>query len=400
MEQIIFNIGLIIILGILSIKILDKFKIPKFFVFLVMGIVLGPFGFNLISAEFLSLNQEISVLAIIILLVRAGLSLNRDAILKVGRPAFEMSCIPTIFEGLFITVIAHYILGISFIEAGMLGFILAPVASAILVPRMLSFIKKGYGSVKGIPTMLLVGSGADDVVAITIFSAFLSMYFGGNSNLLGEIIGIPVSIILGILFGLVFGYIVLKIFKHWKFSNVEKMLFVLGVAIFLNALEGIFEGIIPVAGLVGVMVVGFLIIDQSPSLGKTLSEEFSQIWFLAEIIVFVLLGAQLQLNLLVNLLVPGLIIVSLGLIARSIGVYISLFKTGLNNKEKLFCIIAYMPKANTQATIGILPLAAGVASGEIILAITGIAIIFTAPLGAILTEIAGNKLLSHDQVEN
>lgn len=402
MENIIFNLGIIIVLGIITIKILDKIGVPSFLGFLLIGILLGPFGFNIIDGAFLGLNQEISTLAIVILLIRAGLGLNREAIRKVGRPAVEMSCIPSIMEGLFVMVIAHYILGISFIEAGMLGFILASVSPAILVPRMLSLIRKGLGTKKGIPSLLMAGSAADDVVAITIFSAFLGMYAGGNVNVVGDIIGIPISIILGIVIGFIFGTGILFIFRRWCFSSTEKLLIVLAIGILLNSLGDLLENFLPVAGLVGVMVVGFLIVDRLPKIGKELSDKFSHIWFFAEIIVFVLLGAQIRLNIIPEILVPGLIIITLGLFARFAGVFISLIKTGLNNKEKFFCMISYIPKANAQATIGSLPLAAGVASGEIILAITGIAIIYTAPLGAVLIEFFSKRLLSQDepQMEN
>ncbi|MCC7554349.1 MAG: cation:proton antiporter [Methanobacteriaceae archaeon] len=399
MGNIIISLGIIIILGVLAIKVLDKLKIPTFLGYLIVGILLGPFCFNIIDGAFLGLSQEISTLAIIILLIRAGLGINRDSMRKIGITAVEMSSIPSVMEGLFVMVVAHFILGIGFIESGMLGFILASVAPAVLVPRMLNFIRKGYGTKKGIPSLLLVGSAADDVVAITIFSAFLGMYTGGNLNLAGDIIGIPISIITGIIMGIIFGISVLFIFRRWNFTSIEKLLIVLGVGIVLNSLEDIFENFIPIAGLVGVMVVGFLIVDKLPKIGKELSDKFSHIWFFAEIIVFVLLGAQVRLNLIPEIFIPGMIIIALGLCARAVGVYISLIKTDLSNKEKIFCMISYIPKANAQATIGGLPLAAGVASGEVILAITGIAIVVTAPVGAILIEYFGGKLLSHDEPE-
>lgn len=399
METILFDLAIIIVFGLLVIKLFEKIKVPTFLGFLLVGILMGPFFFNIIDEAFLGLNQEISTLAIIILLIRAGFGLNRDSLRKVGRSAVEMSCIPSIVEGLSVMVIAHFILGISYIEAGMLGFILASVSPAVLVPRMLNFINKGYGTKKGIPSLLLAGSAADDVVAITIFSAFLGMYTGGSLNLAGEIIGIPISIILGLLFGFLVGTGIIFVFRKWSLASRDKLLIVLAFGILLNSFEAILENIIPVAGLVGVMVIGFLIVDKLPKIGKELSDKFSNLWFLAEIIVFVLLGAQIRLDIIPDILIPGLIIITLGLGARAIGVYISLLKTGLNNKEKLFCMLSYIPKANAQATIGSLPLAAGVASGEVILAITGIAIIYTAPLGAVLIEFFGKRLLSHDEAE-
>lgn len=394
----VLSIGMVIVLGIVCTKLLTRLKVPAFLGFLVIGILLGPFAFNVLDTAFMGLTQELSTLAIIILLLRAGLGLSRDSMRKIGRPAVEMSFVPSVIEGVSVIFIAHYLLGISFIEAGMLGFILAAVSPAILVPRMLDLIHKGFGVAKGIPTLLLAGSAADDVVAITIFSAFLGIYTGGNINIAWDLLGIPISLILGIIIGLFTGIILLYVFKKWDFTDTEKLLITLATGILLNAFGEILQGIIPVAGLVGVMVIGFLILDRNPKLGQNLANKYSKLWMLAEIIVFVLLGAQLDIPLVLSVIGVGILVVTLGLLFRFLGVFISLAGTDLNKKEKLFCMAAYIPKANVQATIGAVPLAAGVASGELILAVSAISIIYTAPIGAVLIKFLSERLLNQDEV--
>lgn len=396
MDQIAVNLGIIIALGILCTKLLSKYEIPGFIGLIGLGVLLGPFGFNFLYGSFLDLSRELSTIAIVILLIRAGLGISQDSIRKVGRPAITMGFLPSIFEGMSIAIISPFILGISFIEGGMLGFVLGAVAPAILVPSMLSLIDRGLGTKKSIPTILLAGASADDVVAITIFSSFLGVYFGTNVNIAWTIIGIPVSLILGVILGFGAGLILLNIFRKWDFSLTEKLLMILATGLLLNGLGQSLEGIIPIAGLLGVMVIGFMIFNRTPKTAAKLSNKFRKIWVLAEIVVFVMLGAQLNINLALSLIIPGLAIICWGLLFRSIGVYISLIGTELNLKEKIFSMVAYFPKATVQATIGAIPLAVGVASGEIIIAVAAIGIIFSAPIGAIGIRMLGPRLLSKD----
>lgn len=396
MDQIAINLGIIVALGIISSKLLSRFQIPGFIGLIGLGILLGPFGFNFLHGSFLALSKELCTIAIVILLIRAGLGISQDSLRKVGRPAITMGFLPSVFEGMSVAIISPIILGISFIEGGMLGFILGAVAPAILVPSMLSLMDRGLGTKKSIPTILLAGASADDVVAITIFSAFLGVYFGTNVNIAWTIIGIPISLILGLILGFLVGLIILNLFRKWEFTLTEKLLMILSAGLLLNGLGQALEGIIPIAGLLGVMVIGFMTFSRTPKTATKLSNKFKKIWVLAEITVFVMLGAQLNIKLAINLILPGLAIVCFGLLFRSIGVYISLLKTKLNFKEKLFSMVAYFPKATVQATIGAIPLAAGVASGEIIIAIAAIAIIFSAPLGAIGIRVLGDKLLTKD----
>ncbi|WP_409200557.1 cation:proton antiporter [Methanobrevibacter sp. DSM 116169] len=397
MELIAINLGIIILLGIICTKLLSKFRLPGFLGLIILGMLLGPFGVNVLHGSFLNLSNELCTIAIVIILIRAGLSINQDSMRKVGRPALTMGFLPSVFEGMSIAFIAPFILGISFIEGGMLGFILGAVAPAILVPSMLNLMDQKLGTKKSIPTILLTGASMDDVVAITIFSSFLGVYFGTNVNVLWTIVGIPVSLLLGLLFGLITSLIVLNLFRKWKFTTTEKLLIVLASALLLNGFGKALEGTIPIAGLLGVMVIGFMILSRTPKTAFKLSDKFKKIWVLAEIIVFVMLGARLNIELATTLILPGIAIVSFGLLFRSIGVYLSLIGTDLNLKEKLFAMVAYFPKATVQATIGGIPLAAGVASGEIIIAVAAIAILFTAPIGSIGIKLLSSKLLEKEE---
>jgi len=407
LEYIILSAGIVILLGVLCIKGLDKLKVPSFLGFLLIGIILGPYVTNILNLEFMGLTREIATFAMVVLLIRAGLGLSRDALRKVGRVAVEMSSIPSICEGIIVMVAGHFLLGIPLIESGMLGFILAAVSPAILVPRMLNLIDRKLGTEKGIPAILLTGSSADDVVAITIFSVFLGMYTGGNINIAWSIVSIPISLLLGIFIGFLTGLILIYAFRKWDFSNTEKLFVTLATGILLNSLGEALQGKIPIAGLVGVMVIGFLLLDRIPKTAIELSNKYSHIWIAAEILIFVLLGSQINLQMLVQtpvglfapVAVVAIIIICIGLVGRFIGVFISLAGSGLNKKEKIFCMTAYIPKANVQATIGAVPLAAGVASGELILVISAISIIFTAPLGAILMDSLNEKLLTKEKID-
>jgi NhaP-type Na+/H+ or K+/H+ antiporter len=395
MENIIFSIAIVLFIAIiLSNLIIKKVNIPSFLIFLVLGICLGPYCLNILNIELIELNQEIATFAIVILIIRAGFGVNRDSIRKVGRPAIGMSFIPAVFEGISLALISHYFLNIPLLEAGLLGFAVAAVSPAILVPGMLNLIEKGLGVAKGIPTLLLAGSATDDVTAITIFSIFLGIYTGSNVNIFWEICGIPISLILGILSGVFAGGLLIFLFRKLKLTTVQKLLLTLAVGIFLDSLSELLSGKIPIAGLVGVMLIGFLIMDKMPEVGKELSESYNGLWYFAEIILFVLLGAQVNIPLVKTLIIPGIIIISLGLLFRSLGVYISLLNTNFNNKEKLFCMVSFIPKATVPAALGSIPLAYGIPSGEIILAISCISIIYAAPLGAILMNKTQEKLLT------
>ncbi|MEL7669753.1 cation:proton antiporter [Methanobacterium sp.] len=392
-QHVIFSIAIILLLGLLASKLFKKIKLPGLLGMLVLGIIIGPYVLNLIDPAILNISGDLRAIALIIILLRAGFGIHMETLRKVGSSAVKMSFIPDVIEGLTVMFAAHYLLGLPFIEAGMLGFVIAAVSPAVIVPQMLSFIKRRMGTKKGIPLIILTGASVDDVVSITIFSIFLGLYGGQQVNYLLAVASIPIQFALGILFGLIVAVLLVYLFKHFNIHNTEKTLIILASAILLKNLGDALSSIIPVAALVGVMVIGFVILERMPELGAQISDKFDKIWIFAEILLFVLVGAQVNIYLAASFALVGIIIITIGLMARSAGVYLSLIGSNLNMQEKIFCIIAYIPKATVQAAIGGIPLAMGVASGQLILAIAVIAIIFTAPLGAFGVSLYGEKVL-------
>lgn len=281
-------------------------------------------------------------------------------------------------------------------EAGMLGFIIAAVSPAVVVPQMLDLIENSRGAKKGIPTLILTGASIDDVIAITLFSSFLGFYGGAQISILYSVLSVPLSIGLGLLFGVGIGFLLLFLFKKYHIRDTKKALMILSLAILMTSTEDFLKDIIPIASLLGVMALGYVLREKYWKVAERLSVKFNKIWVFAEIMLFVLVGAQVNIKVAVESGLIGLLIIAVGLLARSSGVLLSLRKTKLNIRERLFCVIAYVPKATVQAAIGGIPLATGVASGDIILAMAVLSIIITAPLGAIGIKAAGNHWLSDD----
>lgn len=388
------SLALILLLGMLANTMFTRLKLPGLLGMLILGVVIGPNGFNIIQSELMSLSGDFRKIALIIILLRAGFGIKREDLNKVGKSAIKLSCIPGIIEGFLIAFVSTKLLGFSFIQGGMLGFIIAAVSPAVIVPQMLQFIQRGLGTDKKIPTLILAGASIDDVFAITLFSTFLGLYGGENLNIGVQILNIPLSIILGIGMGIIIGFILIKIFKRYHIRDTKKVLLILGSAILLTTLETLLKNKIEMAGLLGVMTIGFIILERLPEVGKRLALKLNKIWVFAEILLFVLVGAQVNVGVALNAGFKGIVIILIGLIGRSIGVIISLLGTELSWKERWFCVIAYIPKATVQAAMGAVPLSFGVASGELILAIAVLSIIITAPLGAIGISLSGPRLLN------
>ncbi|WP_434302988.1 cation:proton antiporter [Clostridium botulinum] len=387
------SLAIIILLGLIANKLFEKLKLPGLLGMLILGIIIGPHGLNWLSKDILNASSDLRKIALIVILLRAGLGLNKDELKLVGKTALKLSCIPGIIEGLFIAIASVKLLGFSFIQGGLLGFIIAAVSPAVVVPQMLNLIDKGLGKAKGIPTLILAGASIDDVFAITIFSTFLGLYAGKNINIAIQILKIPVSIILGTLIGVLSAMIIIKIFKKYPIDNTKKILIILSISIILTLIEALLKGKLEIASLLGVMALGFVISDKIPSIGDKVSKGLNEIWVFAQILLFVLVGAEVNMVIAFKSGFLGIIIIALGFIGRSIGVLISLKGSNLNKKEKLFCVIAYIPKATVQAAMGAVPLANGVAAGDIILAIAVLSILTTAPLGAIAINLSGPRLL-------
>ena len=388
------SFALIALLGLLSGALFERIKLPGLLGMIIVGGLIGPYGFSLLSEDILRTSGDLRNIALIVILLRAGLGIEKKGIKKVGKPAIKLSFIPGILEGLTIAFLSVQLFDFSFIQGGILGFIIAAVSPAVIVPAMLDLIDRGCGQEKNIPTLILAGASIDDVFAVTIFSAFLGIYGGGDVNIGTEIFTIPLSIILGVIIGLMFGWILIKVFQRFDIPSTQKMLFVLSVAILLTTFEKAIETKIEIAGLLGVMAIGFILFEKMPAVGKQLASTFNEVWIFAQVLLFVLVGAQVNIGLALDAGLNGIILIGIGLLARSIGVLLSLIGTELNKKEKLFSIIAYIPKATVQAAIGAVPLAMGVESGDLILSLAVLSIVLTAPLGAILIKATGDRLLA------
>ncbi|MGM0397138.1 MAG: cation:proton antiporter [Bacillota bacterium] len=376
------SLGIITIMGLAANWIMDKLHIPGLLGMLMVGIIVGPHGLDYISPELMSVSADFREIALLIILLRAGLGLDWDVLKKVGRPALGLSFIPGILEGITIMGISMLVFDFSFVQGGILGFVIAAVSPAVVVPAMLQLKDERRGEDKNIPTLILAGASLDDIVAITIFTSFLGIYGGESASVTKQLFQIPVSILTGVGVGYIVGVVFVRIFETHHIRDTKKVLMILGAAILLMGFEDLITGLVPFSGLLGVMTIGFIILLKRGIVARRLSVKFNKIWILAEILLFVLVGAQVDVNVAINAGGIGLLIISVGLLMRSLGVYLVLLGTELDRMEKMFCAVAYTPKATVQAAIGAVPLAYGVEGGELILAMAVLSIILTAPLGS------------------
>lgn len=387
------SFALIALLGIIFGRLFERIKLPGLLGMIIIGVLIGPYGFALLSEDMMQASGDLRKIALIVILLRAGLGIEKENIKKVGKPAIKLSFIPGLMEGFTVAFLAMLFLDFTFVQGGILGFIIAAVSPAVIVPAMLDLMDRGLGKEKNIPTLILAGASIDDVFAITIFSAFLGIYGGGEINIGLKILSIPLSIALGILSGILIGWILIKVFQRYEISSTQRMLIVLSSAVLLTTFEAIVESKVELAGLLGVMAIGFILFEKMPKLGANLSSKFNEVWVFAQILLFVLVGAQVNVRLALEAGLLGILIIGIGLLARSLGVLISLIGTDLNRKERLFSVIAYLPKATVQAAIGAIPLSMGVESGDLILSLAVLSIVLTAPLGAIAIKMTGSKFL-------
>jgi NhaP-type Na+/H+ or K+/H+ antiporter len=393
-----FSLALIIILGLGADYLFRRLKLPGLVGMLIVGVLAGPFVLNLMSPEMMKVSGDFRRIALIVILLRAGFELRRDALNRVGRAAVLMSAVPAIFEIGGVMLVAPKLLHITYIEAAILGSILAAVSPAVVVPLMIDFMDRGRGAKKAIPTMILGASSLDDVFVIVLFTVFLGMYGGEQTNIYLKLGEIPISIVLGIIVGLIPGYFLYLLFKKYDWRPPKRTMLVMGVAIVLTWLEAVCEEYVPVASLLGVMAIGFIILEKSEPIAHIISQKLKKLWIFAELLLFVLVGAQVNIHVAWKAGLAGALVIFIGLVFRSVGTYVSLIGTPFNRKEKLFCVVAYIPKATVQAAIGAVPLAAGVASGEVILAIAVLSILLTAPIGAIGIMIFGERILDYGEL--
>lgn len=387
-----FSLGLIVIIGFSMGAIFEKMKFPSLVGMILTGIILGPAVLNLISGDLLHIAPDIREIALIIILIRAGLSLDLDDLREIGRPALFMCFIPAIFEIVAVTLIAPFVFDITFLEAGIMGCVLAPVSAAVVVPRMLHFMQTGHGSDKKIPQLIMAGTSVDDIFIVVLFSSLLGIWEGGVFQV-SSFLAIPISIITGAIIGFLCGVLIVELFKRVKINGVIQILFLLAISFLFVSFEDFFPHI-PFSSLLAILIVGGVILHKSPATAKQLSADFTKLWTIGQLLLFVLVGAAVQIEYVQVAGIGTLIVLAAGSIFRFIGVSLSLIGTNLTWQEKLFCGIAYIPKATVQAAMGAIPLAAGVPSGEIILTIAVLAILILAPLGAFLIDRTYQRLLS------
>lgn len=386
------SITLITLLGLLFGFLCKKIKFPSLFGMIIVGIVIGPHVLNLIDPSILNISAEIRKIALIIILIRAGLKLSLDDLKKVGRPAILMCFVPAAIEVAGMIILAPKLLGISYLEAAVLGAVIGAVSPAVIVPRMIKLIDEGYGTDKGIPQMILAGASVDDVFVIVLFTTFTSLAQGQTVSVM-SFVNIPVSIVLGIGTGLLVGFVLAFWFDKVHMRDSVKVIIVLGVSFALCFVEDKWGAIVPFASLISVMALGLMIKRKKSELAVRLSAKYDKLWVLAEIFLFVLVGASVQIESLKTAGLSAVILIFAVLVFRMLGVFICMLGTRLNIKERFFCMLAYTPKATVQAAIGGLPLAMGLSCGNTVLTVSVIAIMITAPLGAFAIDLSYKKWL-------
>ena len=395
------SLALIFLVGMTMGAVCNKLKLPGIIGMLVTGIVLGPYVLDLLDPAILGISAELRKIALIIILLKAGLSLNLSDLKKVGRPAMLMSFVPATFEIVGYVIFAPILLKVTTVEAAVMGAVLGAVSPAVVVPRMVNLIEKGYGTKKAIPQMILAGASCDDIFVIVLFTTFLGMAQGDNVQIM-SFLNIPVSIILGILLGIAAGFGLYFIFESaYKcgsyIRNTSKIIIILAVSFLLVSIENWLENKIALSGLLAVVSMACVLkIKSTPFVSERLSAKFGKIWIAAEVILFVLVGAAVDIRYTLEAGIMALVMILTALVFRAIGVFICTLGTGLNAKERIFCIIAYLPKATVQAAIGSVPLAAGLSCGKIILSVAVMAIIITAPLGAFGIDASYKKFLERE----
>lgn len=386
------SIGIILLCGLLLGSACKKIKLPPLVGMLTVGIVLGPYVLNAISPQVLMVSADLRQLALIVVLTRAGLSFNISELKKNGRSAIMLCFVPAVMEIVGYVVFGILLLGIDWSEAAVLGCVMAAVSPAVIVPRMLKLKEQGYGTDKGIPQMILTGASADDVFVIILFTAFLGMTGGGafDYNILWRT---PVSIILGIGVGLLIGWLFSLFVRRFHIRDTVKIIVMLCFAFFFVSIENHVSMYVPFSGLLAVIAMGAMLFATNKPCAERLSESFTKLWLVAEILLFVLVGATVDISFAVKSGGMIVAVIALALVFRIVGVYLCVVHTKLNMKERLFCAIAYTPKATVQAAIGGIPLAMGLACGQTVLTAAVLAIVITAPLGAFLIDILYKKLL-------
>ncbi|MBE5714243.1 MAG: sodium:proton antiporter [Ruminococcaceae bacterium] len=389
------SLALIFLCGLLLGSIFQKIKLPPLLGMIITGIVLGPYALNLIDQSVLSISSDLRQIALIIILTRAGLNLDINSLKKVGRPAILMCFLPACFEIIGMVLLAPPLLGISILDALIMGTVVAAVSPAVIVPKMLKLIETGYGKDKSIPQMIMAGASVDDVFVIVLFTSFTGLAQGESFSPI-SLIQVPISIILGLGLGILIGIILGFFFKKVHMRDSIKVIIILSISFLLVTLENSLKGIVPISGLIAIMSIGISLQKIRSDASKRISTKFSKLWVAAELMLFVLVGATVDIKYAFSAGIMAILLIFGVLVFRMIGVLICLIKTKLNKKERIFCMIAYCPKATVQAAIGYIPLTMGLSCGNIVLTVAVLSILITAPLGAFFIELLYKRLLKKE----
>lgn len=390
------NLAIIMLTGLMGGKIFSKIKIAPLLGMLLAGILISPNLLGLVRGDISNLSKDLRQIALVVILTRAGLSLSFERLREVGISAVLMTFLPASFEIVAITFLANKIFNLPYLDSAILGAVLGAVSPAIVVPRMLKLIKEGYGEEKKIAEIILAGSSIDDVYTIVFFTVFINLKLGGEFSI-GSFLNIPISIITGILFGILMGYLLDIFYSKIKLNKIYQAMVLMGVSFLILGLETYAKNLFAFSGLVAIIAMAMTIKKLNEQVTECMLEVYGSLWELFEILLFVLVGITVDLSIIGKEIFPALILITGGLIIRMFGVYFALLPSNLNKKEKIFSGFAYLPKATVQAAIGPVALSYGIGSGKLILAISVIAILYTAPLGAILTDKTYKKLLVRNE---
>ena len=388
-----FSLALIFLLGIVLGSIFNRLKLPQLLGMLLTGIILGPYLLNLLDPKILSISTDLRQIALIIILTRAGLNLDINDLKKVGRPAVLMCFVPATFEILGMIIFAPKFLGLGLLDSAILGTVIAAVSPAVVVPKMLKLMEDGYGTEEGIPQLIMAGASVDDVFVIVLFTSFIGLASNGTFSAL-NLIKIPTSIFFGISVGFLCAILLIYFFKKVHIRDSMKVIIILNISFLLVTFEHSLTGIIGFSGLLAIMSMGTGIQEKNSILAKRLSSKYSKLWIAAEVMLFVLVGATVNIKYALGASIPAILLIMTVIVFRMVGVFLCLLGTSLSYKERLFCMIAYCPKATVQAAIGSIPLSMGLSSGNIILTVAVLSILITAPLGAFAIDFSYKKLLN------
>ena len=390
-----FSLTLIFLSGIILGSIFNGLKLPQLIGMLLTGIILGPYLLNLLDPKILSISADLRQIALIIILTRAGLNLDINDLKKVGRPAVLMCFVPATFEILGMIIFAPKFLGLGLLDSAILGTVIAAVSPAVVVPKMLKLMEEGYGTDRSIPQLIMAGASVDDVFVIVLFTSFIGLASNGTFSML-NLIKIPTSIFFGIFIGFLCAILLIYLFRKIHIRDSLKVIIILNISFLLVTFEHSLTGIIGFSGLLAIMSIGTGIQAKNTILSKRLSVKYSKLWIAAEVMLFVLVGATVNIKYALSASIPAILLIITVLIFRMIGVFLCLIGTSLSYRERLFCMIAYCPKATVQAAIGSIPLSMGLPSGNIILTVAVLSILITAPLGAFAIDISYKKLLKKE----